>query len=117
MKRAQAFALVADRGGTPRRGVTRGTAVLIVGELGWPLLDDGRPSNSLAQARSYQVPIASERQFLEWVGRAAPELEAKTYTAEELALIGKLPKEIVEELAMFGLIEPRGGRTHDRPLI
>jgi tetratricopeptide (TPR) repeat protein len=116
MKRAQAFALVAKRGGTPRRGVTRGTAVLIVGELGWPLLDDGRPSNSLAQARSFKVPIASERQFLEWVGRAAPELEAKTYTAEELASVGKVPKEIVEELAIFGLIEPRGGRYGFRDL-
>ena len=69
MKRADAFALVRKRGGKPRQGVTKQTDVLIVGELGWPLLDDGRPSNSLAQAHAYKVPIASERQFLEWAGR------------------------------------------------
>src|SRR5262249_57539642 len=72
MKRADAFALVRERGGNPREGVTKRTDVLIVGEFGWPLVDDGRPSNSLAQARSYGVPVASERQFLEWVGKAAP---------------------------------------------
>ena len=53
MKRADAFALVRKHGGKPREGVTKQTDVLIVGELGWPLLDDGRPSNSLAQAKSY----------------------------------------------------------------
>jgi hypothetical protein len=37
------------------------------------LLDDGRQSNSLARAKSYRVLIASERQFLQWLGRSAPE--------------------------------------------
>ena len=73
MKRADAFALVRRYGGKPREGVTRQTTVLIVGELGWPLLDDGRPSNSLAQARTYKIPIASENRFLEWLGRSAPQ--------------------------------------------
>src|SRR5262249_45026094 len=59
MKRAEAFALVRERGGNPREGVTKRTDVLIVGEFGWPLVDDGKPSNSLAQARSYGVPVAS----------------------------------------------------------
>ena len=36
MKRAQAFSLVEERGGTPRAGVTKSTSILIVGELGWP---------------------------------------------------------------------------------
>jgi tetratricopeptide (TPR) repeat protein len=109
MKRADAFALVRERGGKPREGVTRRTDVLIVGELGWPLLDDGRPSASLAQARSYRVPIASERQFLAWLGRSAPDEQAKSYTADQLAALSKLPPEIVDQLAMFGLIEARNG--------
>jgi tetratricopeptide (TPR) repeat protein len=109
MKRDAAFALVRKRGGTPRQGVTKQTEVLIVGELGWPLLDDGRPSKSLAQAKSYGIPIASERRFLEWVGQSVPEEQAQTYTAEQLASLSKVPKEIIEQLAMFGLIEPRGG--------
>jgi tetratricopeptide (TPR) repeat protein len=110
MKRADAFALVRQQGGIPREGVTKRTGVLIVGELGWPLLDDGRPSNSLAQARSYKIPIASERQFLEWLGRSAPQEQTKTYTADQLASLSKLPQAVIGELAMFGLIEARGGR-------
>jgi tetratricopeptide (TPR) repeat protein len=109
MKRADAFALVRKHGGTPREGVTKQTDVLIVGELGWPLIEGGRPSNSLAQARSYRVAIASERQFLEWTGKATPEEQAKTYSAEQLASLSKVPPEIVEQLAMFGLIERRDG--------
>ena len=109
MKRADAFALVRQQGGKPREGVTKQTDVLIVGELGWPLLDDGRPSNSLAQAKSYQVPIASERQFLEWLGRTIPQEQAKTYAAEQLAALSKLPREVVDQLEMFGLIEARDG--------
>ena len=69
MKRADAFALVIQHGGKPRQRVTKDTKVLIVGELGWPLQDDGRPSNSLTPAKSYGVPIVSERRFLEWVGK------------------------------------------------
>ncbi|HEU5276510.1 MAG TPA: tetratricopeptide repeat protein [Xanthobacteraceae bacterium] len=109
MKRADAFALVRERGGTPREGVTKKTDVLIVGEFGWPLVDDGRPSNSLAQARSYGIPVASERQFLQWLGRAAPAEQTKTYTAEQIAALSKVPKEVLDQLAMFGLIEPKGG--------
>ena len=109
MKRADAFALVRKHGGKPREGVTKQTGVLVVGELGWPLLDDGRPSASLAQAKTYRVPIASERQFLEWVGKSDPEQQAKTYTADQLAALSKLPREVIEQLTMFGLIEARGG--------
>jgi tetratricopeptide (TPR) repeat protein len=108
MKRAEAFALVREHGGKPREGVTKQTGVLVVGELGWPLLDDGRPSNSLAQAKSYHVPVVSERQFLEWLGRGTPDEQARTYTAGQLAALSKLPKEVIEQLAMFGLIEGRG---------
>src|SRR5205807_1674263 len=73
MKRAEAFEHVRKHGGTPRRGVTKGTSLLVVGELGWPLLGDGRPSNSLARAKSFGVAIASERRVLEWVRRAPVE--------------------------------------------
>jgi tetratricopeptide (TPR) repeat protein len=109
MKRADAFALVRKHGGKPREGVTKQTDVLVVGELGWPLLDDGLPSNSLAQAKSYRIPIVSERQFLEWLGRNPPEEDARTYTVEQLASLSKLPRDVVDQLAMFGLIEARGG--------
>jgi tetratricopeptide (TPR) repeat protein len=109
MKRAEAFALVSEHGGQPREGVTKDTRVLIVGELGWPLQDDGRPSNSLATAKSYRIPIVNERRFLEWVGKSAPQEQAKTYAAGQLAALSKLPAEVVEQLSIFGLIEARDG--------
>jgi tetratricopeptide (TPR) repeat protein len=109
MTRDAAFAVVRERGGTPRRGVTRGTGVLIVGELGWPLLDDGRPSNSLSQAKSYGVPIASERQFLEWIGKAEPADQKNAYSAEQVSSLARVPEELVEQLGALGLLQPRDG--------
>src|SRR4030081_2706671 len=78
MKREDAFALVREKGGTPRRGLTKKTSVLVVGELGWPLLPDGEPSKSLSLAKSYGVPITSERHFLEWAGRTLPDEQVRT---------------------------------------
>ena len=109
MKRADAFALVSQHGGKPRQGITKDTRLLIVGELGWPLQDDGRPSNSLTTAKSYGIPIVSERRFLEWVGKSSSEEQTKTYSAAELAALSKLSADVVEQLSMFGLIETRDG--------
>lgn len=116
MKRADAFAQVEKRGGTPRRRVTKETAVVVIGELGWPLLADGRPSNSLEQAKSYGLPVVSERKFLEWLGKAVPEDQAKTYAAAQLVALSKVPENVLEQLAMFGLIEPKDGRYGFRDL-
>ena len=38
MKRANAFALVSQRGGKPRERITKDTSVVIVGELVTPLM-------------------------------------------------------------------------------
>jgi tetratricopeptide (TPR) repeat protein len=70
----------------------------------------------LVQARSYGVPIASERRFLEWVGKTVADQQPQTYTADQLAALSKVPKDIVAQLAMFGLIEPRGGLYSFRDL-
>jgi tetratricopeptide (TPR) repeat protein len=116
MKRAEAFALVSRHGGKPRNRVTKDTNVLVVGELGWPLGDDGGPSKSLIQAKSYGVLIVSERWFLEWTGKMTPEEQAKTYTPDELAALSKLPPDVIEQLSMFGLVEARYGRYGFRDL-
>jgi hypothetical protein len=67
------FEVVRQRGGTPNRDVTKRTKILIVGELGWPLRDDGRPSNKLTRASEYGIPVVNERRFLEWIGKAVPD--------------------------------------------
>jgi tetratricopeptide (TPR) repeat protein len=116
MKRTEAFATVRKHGGTPRRGVTKSTGHLVVGQLGWPLLQDGRPSNSISRAQSYGVPIVSERRFLEWVGQAASDDEARTYTAEQIASLSGLPARVIEQLSLFGVLDPRDGRYRFRDL-
>jgi len=77
MSRAEAFEVVRRYGGTPSQEVTKRTKLLIVGELGWPLLDDGRPSNKLSRATDYGIPVANERCFLEWIGKASPTASTK----------------------------------------
>ena len=116
MTRAEAFAVVRGRGGTPSQTVTKRTNLLIVGELGWPLLDDGRPSNKLSRASAYGVPVVSERRFLEWIGKAIPDSVHKTYSADQLAALSKLSSDLIRELAQFGLLDERGGRFGFRDL-
>src|SRR5947207_12896612 len=91
MKRATAFEHVRRHGGTPRRGVTKTTSLLVVGELGWPLLGNGQPSNSLARAKAYGGAIASERRFLELTGEAVPDDHARTDTADPIAALCRRP--------------------------
>ena len=96
--------------------MTKQTKLLIVGELGWPLLDDGRPSNKLSRATTYGVPVVSERRFLEWIGKAVPDSVHKTYSADQLAALSKLSSDMIYELAQFGLLDERGGRFGFRHL-
>jgi tetratricopeptide (TPR) repeat protein len=109
MTRAEAFDVVRQRGGTPSEAVTKRTKLLIVGELGWPLLDDGRPSNKLSRANAYGIPVANERRFLEWIGKAAPDSVHKTYSADQLAALSKLSSDLIVKLAQLGLLDERGG--------
>jgi BRCT domain type II-containing protein len=109
MTRAKAFEVVAQRGGMPGQAVTKRTKLLVVGELGWPLLDDGRPSNKLSRATAYGVPIVSERRFLEWIGKAIPNNLHQTYSADQLSSLSKLSVDKVQELAHLGLLDERAG--------
>src|SRR5215467_11925608 len=109
MTRAEAFEVVRSHGGTPSQTVSRQTNVLVVGELGWPLLDDGRPSNKLSKASSYGIAVVSERRFLKWIGKAVPDSLHRTYSADQIASLSKLSSSTVEELVRFGLLNPRGG--------
>jgi hypothetical protein len=108
MTRAEAFGVVRQRGGTPSPEVTKRTKVLVVGELGWPLLDDGRPSNKLSRATEYGIPVVSERRFLEWIGKAVPDSVQKTYSADQLALLSKMSIGMIGELAQLSLLDERG---------
>jgi tetratricopeptide (TPR) repeat protein len=116
MSRAEAFDVVRQRGGSPSPAVTKRTQILIVGELGWPLLDNGRPSNKLSRATALGIPIVSERRFLEWVGKSPADNDQKTYAADQLAVLSKMSKSMVLELAQLGLLDERDGRFGFRDL-
>ena len=116
MSRAEAFEVVRQRGGTPSPAVTKRTKLLIVGELGWPLLDDGRPSNKLSRATEYGIPVVSERRFLEWIGKAVPDSVQKTYSAEQLAALSKMSIGMIRELSQLSLLDQRNGRFGFRDL-
>jgi BRCA1 C Terminus (BRCT) domain len=116
MSRAEAFDVVRQRGGTPSPAVTKRTQVLIVGELGWPLLDNGRPSNKLSRATEYGIPVVSERRFLEWIGKAVPDSVQKTYSADQLAALSKTSIGMIRELSQLGLLDERDGRFGFRDL-
>jgi len=116
MSRAEAFDVVRERGGTPSPAVTKRTRVLIVGELGWPLLDDGRPSNKLSRATALGIPIVSERRFLEWVGKSASDNDQKTYSADQLAALSKMSRSMIQELSQLSLLDERDGRFCFRDL-
>ena len=116
MSRAEAFEVVRRHGGTPSQEVTKRTKLLIVGELGWPLLDDGRPSNKLSRATDYGIPVANERCFLEWIGKAVPDSVHKTYSTDHIASLSKLSIDMILKLAQLGLLDERGGRFGFRDL-
>jgi hypothetical protein len=116
MSRAEAFEVVRQRGGAPSQTVTKRTKLLIVGELGWPLLDDGRPSNKLSRATAYGITVASERRFLEWIGKAVPDTVHKTYPVDQIAALSHLSGDMIRELTQFGLLDERDGRFGFRDL-
>ena len=80
------------------------------------LLDDGRPSNKLARARSLSVPVVSERRLLEWTGKSVPDNANKAYSADQLASLSGLNGDKIEELAQLGLLDERAGRFGFRDL-
>jgi tetratricopeptide (TPR) repeat protein len=116
MTRAEAFEVIPQRGGTSSQTVTKRTTLLVVGELGWPLLDDGRPWNKLDRANAYGIPVASERRFLEWIGKAVPDAVHKTCSVDQIAALSHLSGDAIQELKQFGLLDERGGRLGFRDL-
>lgn len=69
MTHREAFECVRKHGGTATQHVSRQTTLLVVGEEGWPLEPDGRPSQKLCQVLEWQqqgVPCRVVREA-EWL--------------------------------------------------
>lgn len=73
MTHKQAQARVAECGGTSFDHVSRQTTMLVVGEEGWPLEPDGKPSVKLQQVERWrdeglEIRIVRESEWLQFVG-------------------------------------------------
>src|SRR5579872_6489460 len=73
MTHKQAQARVFECGGTATEHISRQTTMLVIGEEGWPLEADGKPSVKLQQveklnAEGLDIRIANESEWLGFVG-------------------------------------------------
>jgi tetratricopeptide (TPR) repeat protein len=60
--------------------------------------------------------VASERRFLEWIGKAVPDTVHKTYPVDQIAALSHLSGDMIRELTQFGLLDERDGRFGFRDL-
>ena len=118
MTHAAAARLTTDLGGTFTERLTRGTTILVVGEEGWPLADDGAPTVKFRRAAEWNrtgeatVRLLAESDWLRVVGLNDPvggDLSAgvrRLYTPAMLSgLLGVSPGRI-RRWARDGLIRP-----------
>ena len=111
MTHRQAMELVEQHGGVSTQHVGQATSLLVVGEEGWPLEPDGRPSSKLEQARQLcdkgePIRIVSEAEWLKMLGIEPP--ERKTDQLYTPAMLSQLLNVSVNEIRRWeraGLIK------------
>lgn len=108
----QAGELVEQHGGTATLHVNQQTTLLVVGEEGWPLEEDGRPSVKLEDAhrlqqRGQNLRVLSEAEFLKALGLEDRGLESRElHTPAMLAQMLGLSVHEVRRWERAGLIKP-----------
>ena len=117
MTHAAAAALVADLGGTFAERLTHATTLLVVGEEGWPLADDGAPTVKFRRAVAWNrtgeaaVRLLAESDWLRAAGlsEAAGDGAAgvrRLYTPAMLSRLLDVTPGRVRSWARSGLIRP-----------
>jgi len=112
MTHREAAEWVERRGGVATEHVGRQTTLLVIGEEGWPLEADGRPSVKLQHAQRYlaegqPLRIASESEWLAFIGlddRLAT--RAQIYTPASISQLLKVSVQAVRRWERLGLIQP-----------
>lgn len=110
MTHRQAGELVEQHGGQPVQHVTQQTTLLVIGEEGWPLEDDGQPSVKLIQAQAVQqkgqpLRILSESEWLTALGLEAVRPH-QLYTPATLSQLLGLSVHDIRRWERMGLIHP-----------
>jgi tetratricopeptide (TPR) repeat protein len=112
MTHAQAAELAEQHGGAAAEHVSRQTTMLVVGEEGWPLEDDGRPSVKLLQVEKLQgegtdVRIVNESDWLLLLGLAEHREEIRRlYTPAMLSQLLDVTVHVIRGWERAGLIRP-----------
>jgi DNA-binding transcriptional MerR regulator len=110
MTHRQAMDLVAEHGGTAAGHVSQQTTLLVVGEEGWPLEADGKPSLKLEQVMQLQrqgraIRILSESEWLNLLGLDdRPQQIQQLYTPAVLSQLLGVPATAIRSWERSGLI-------------
>jgi tetratricopeptide (TPR) repeat protein len=112
MTHAQAAEVVRQQGGEATEHVSRQTTMLIVGEEGWPLEEDGSPSTKLRDVEQWnkdgeQIRIVEEADFLHLVGLSETRDEVRRlYTPATLSTLLDVDVRVIRSWERAGLIRP-----------
>ncbi len=110
MTHAQAAELITQHGGVTAEHVSRHTTLLIVGEEGWPLEEDGQPSVKLTQverlrAEGVAIRVLNESEWLQALGLSEQHAEVRRlYTPAMLSGLLKVSVHLIRGWERLGLI-------------
>jgi tetratricopeptide (TPR) repeat protein len=110
MTHKQAAELVVQHGGEAVTNISQQTTLLVIGEEGWPLEDDGRISVKLEQAnqlreRGQNLRLLNESEWLQALGLEAPaQRQTQLYTPAMLSQILKISVHEIRRWERLGLI-------------
>lgn len=110
MTHAAAGELVVQQGGEATDHVSRQLTMIVVGEEGWPLEDDGRVSLKLREVMEWQlkgepVRVVNESDFLRMVGLAEHSEEVRRlHTPAMLSQLLNVPVHVIRRWERVGLI-------------
>lgn len=112
MTHRQAADLIEELGGQFTQHVTQTTTLLVVGEEGWPLEEDGQPSVKLEQARllmdqGLPIRLLSESEWLAAAGLEPRELRRGLYTPAMLSRSLGISVHEIRRWERTGLIQSR----------
>jgi DNA-binding transcriptional MerR regulator len=112
MTHAQAAEVVRQQGGEATEHVSRQTTMLVVGEEGWPLEEDGSPSVKLRDVEQWNkaggaIRIVEEADFLHLVGLSETRDEVRRlYTPATLSTLLDVDVRVIRSWERAGLIRP-----------
>src|SRR5262245_47517469 len=118
LKRTEAESLVTKAGGMLSTGASARATILVVGMLGWPLMNSGQVTKKLADAERLRaagkpVKVVSETEFRELVGLDPPTAAGageKPITAESVCSALGIDARILQRWEHSGLVRSREGR-------